>query len=68
MFRREGLHVATVSHDQIVMKVVTAGHDLGDRIEIVHGVTAEDAVVMNPPDSIAPGEKVRIAPAVRPPY
>jgi RND family efflux transporter MFP subunit len=68
MFRREGLHAATVSHGQIVMKPVTAGHDFGDRIEIVHGLAADDAVVMNPPDSIANGEKVQIAPPVRPPY
>jgi RND family efflux transporter MFP subunit len=68
MFRREGLHVATVRSGQIVMKAVTPGHDFGDRIEIVHGVTAEDAVVMNPPDSIATGEKVQIAQPVRAPY
>jgi RND family efflux transporter MFP subunit len=68
LFRREGLHVATVSDGHIVMKAVTPGHDLGDRIEIVHGLTAEDAVVMNPPDSIASGEQVQIAPAVHPPY
>jgi hypothetical protein len=34
----------------------------------VLGDTAEDAVVMNPPDSITTGEKVQIAPAVHPPY
>jgi hypothetical protein len=34
----------------------------------VHGVTAEDAVVMNPPDSITTGEQVQIAPVVDPPY
>lgn len=61
MFRKEGLHVATVSNGQIVMKPVTPGRDFGDRIEIVHGLVAEDAVVVNPPDSITTGEKVRIA-------
>ncbi|HEX3475099.1 MAG TPA: efflux RND transporter periplasmic adaptor subunit [Kofleriaceae bacterium] len=68
LFRREGLHVATVSNGKVVMKAVTPGHDLGDRIEIVHGLTAEDAVVMNPPDSITTGEQVQIASPVRPPY
>jgi RND family efflux transporter MFP subunit len=67
VFRREGLHVATVSNGRIVMKAVTPGHDFGDQIEIVHGLTAEDEVVMNPPDSIAAGEQVQIAPPVRPP-
>jgi RND family efflux transporter MFP subunit len=68
MFRREGLHVATVSDGQAVMKAVTPGRDFGDRIEIVRGLTAADAVVVNPPDSIANGEQVRIAPAVHAPY
>lgn len=68
LFRREGLHVATVNHGQIVMKAVTPGHDLGDRIEIVHGLATDDAVVINPPDSITAGEKVQIAPSVRPPF
>lgn len=68
LFRREGLHVATVSNGQIVMKAVTAGHDFGDRIEIVHGLTVDDAVVLNPPDSITAGEKVRIAPPTHMPY
>lgn len=66
LFRREGLRVATVSGGQIAMKAVTAGHDLGDRIEIVHGLAADDAVVINPPDSITMGEKVQTAPTKQP--
>src|SRR5262249_23391078 len=68
LFRRQGLHVATGSNGQIVMKPVTPGHDFGDRIEIVHGLTADDAVVLNPPDSITAGEKVRIARPAHMPY
>jgi RND family efflux transporter MFP subunit len=68
LFRRDGLHVATVSDGQIVMKAVTPGHDFGDRIEIVQGLSVEDAVVINPPDSIGNGEKVRIAGPVRQPH
>jgi RND family efflux transporter MFP subunit len=68
LFRREGLHVATVSNGKIVMTAVTPGHDFGDRIEIVHGLTTEDMVVINPPDSITSGEPVRIAAPVRSPY
>jgi RND family efflux transporter MFP subunit len=68
LFRREGLHVATVSNGQVVMKPVTPGRDFGDRIEIVHGLTADDTVVLNPPDSITAGEKVQIAPPTRMPY
>ncbi|HEX3760042.1 MAG TPA: efflux RND transporter periplasmic adaptor subunit [Kofleriaceae bacterium] len=68
LFRREGLHVATVRGGQVVMKPVTAGHDFGDRIEIVHGLTGDDAVVMNPPDSITTGENVQIASPIHPPF
>jgi RND family efflux transporter MFP subunit len=61
LFRKEGLHVATVSNDQIVMKTIQVGHDLGDRIEVVQGLDGNELVVANPSDSIANGQRVRIA-------
>ena len=61
LFRRTGLHVATVTNGQVVIKTVTPGHDFGDRIEIVGGLNGDESVILNPPDSIATGAKVRIA-------
>ena len=57
-----GEEVATVSQGgYVVMKPVTIAHDLGDFVEIGTGITAADRVVNNPPDSIANGDRVRVA-------
>jgi RND family efflux transporter MFP subunit len=60
---RDGLQVATVDHNhKIKLKTVTEGRDFGKTIEILTGLDHEDAVVINPPDSIQDGASVRIAP------
>ena len=62
IFNESGLHVATVSNDnRIVLREVTISRDLGNEVEIGSGIAADDRVVINPPDSIASGDKVRIA-------
>ncbi|HTT01127.1 MAG TPA: efflux RND transporter periplasmic adaptor subunit [Steroidobacteraceae bacterium] len=61
LFRGDGLHVATVDpRGRVVMKPVTIGRDYGTAIEIVQGVSAEDQVVLSPPDSLTQGTVVRI--------
>ncbi|MDB4952731.1 MAG: Efflux transporter, family, subunit [Myxococcales bacterium] len=62
MFRKNGLHVATVSKDHVVMKQIFPGRDYGDRIEVLRGLTGDEQVIMNPQDSITTGDPVRIAP------
>ena len=62
IFNQSGLHVATVGSDgRIVLKEVTISRDLGNEVEIASGIAADDRVVINPPDGIATGDKVRIA-------
>jgi RND family efflux transporter MFP subunit len=62
IFNQSGLHVATVDNNGlIVLKEVTISRDLGNDVEIGSGIVADDRVVVNPPDGIATGEKVRIA-------
>jgi RND family efflux transporter MFP subunit len=64
LFRGDGMHVATVGDNgQVVMKPVTLGRDYGSDIEIVQGLTAEDKVILSPPDSITEGVNVRVSPA-----
>lgn len=64
---RDGLQVATVDHDhKIKLKSVTQGRDFGKTIEILTGIERDDAVVVNPPDSIQDGVAVRIAPPPAP--
>jgi RND family efflux transporter MFP subunit len=67
LFRKDGLHVATVSNGQVVMRRITAGHDFGDHIEVVQGLVGDESVVMNPPDSITTGDHVKIAAPSAPP-
>jgi RND family efflux transporter MFP subunit len=61
IFRSEGSQVATVS-DQgtIQLKNVSIGHDYGTSLEIIDGLTKEDRIVINPPDSLAQGDTVRV--------
>jgi len=60
IFRSEGLQVGVVRDGCVAITTVTPGHDLGDQIEIVAGLKADDQVIINPPDSIVSGEKVQI--------
>jgi hypothetical protein len=39
---------------------VTPGHDYGDQIEIVSGLTGDESVIVSPPDSIISGQKVQV--------
>jgi RND family efflux transporter MFP subunit len=62
IFDQTGLRVATVGADgRVILKPVTISRDLGKEIEIGSGLTAEDRVVVSPPDGIASGDQVHIA-------
>jgi RND family efflux transporter MFP subunit len=63
LFRGQQLQVATVDHDHRVhLKVITEGRDFGTEIEVLSGITANDNLIINPPDSIAEGVEVRLQP------
>jgi RND family efflux transporter MFP subunit len=63
LFRGDGMKVATVGENgQVIMKEVTIGRDYGSDIEIVQGLTAEDKVILSPPDSLTDGVSVHVAP------
>jgi hypothetical protein len=40
---------------------VTIARDLGKDIELASGVTADDRIIIAPPDGIADGDQVRVA-------
>ena len=61
LFRKEGLRIATVQDGKAVLMPVTPGHDFGDRMEIVGGLKGDESIIVNPPDSILPGEAVRLS-------
>jgi hypothetical protein len=67
IFRSQGLQIATVGPDnQAHLKSVVQGRDFGTSVEILSGVGKDDQVVINPPDSLADGGTVKIAPPPKP--
>ena len=62
LFRPEGTEVAVVDADnRIDLKKITIGRDLGASVEVLVGITAKDAFVINPPDALEQGEQVKIS-------
>jgi RND family efflux transporter MFP subunit len=64
IFRAEGLQVAVVRNgNRAEMVHVTQGRDFGTEVEVTSGITAEDAIIVNTPDSLTSGATVRVEPA-----
>jgi multidrug efflux pump subunit AcrA (membrane-fusion protein) len=62
LFRSEGLTVAAVRDGRVALLPVTVGHDYGNELEIVAGLNGDEQLIVNPPDSIAAGQAVRVTP------
>jgi RND family efflux transporter MFP subunit len=61
LFRQEGLRVAVAKSDDTAALVpVTLGRDFGDYAEITTGLTGQERIIANPPDSIINGERLNI--------
>lgn len=62
LFRNEkGVQVGIVeSNSTVRLASVTIGRDYGTAVEIVHGLSDRDAVILNPSDSLEPGSQVRV--------
>ena len=61
LFRSEGLRVVTVdAQNHAHLRVITVGRDWGTRIEVLSGLTPQDRVINNPPDSITENEPVHV--------
>ena len=65
LFRAEGLQVAAVRDGKTALLPVKIGRDFGDSVEIVHGVSPSDQIIVNPSDSVIPGQPVRVEDANR---
>jgi RND family efflux transporter MFP subunit len=63
LFRNEqGVQAGLVDPNGIVrLADVTVGRDYGTSVEIVHGLSETDSVILNPSDSLEAGIKVRLA-------
>jgi RND family efflux transporter MFP subunit len=61
LFRQEGLRVAIAKSDNTAELVpITLGRDFGDFVEVSTGLTGQERIVSNPPDSIIDGERLDI--------
>lgn len=61
LFRAEGLRVGVVRNGHVELVPVKISADHGATVEIASGLTAEDAVVLDPSDSLTTGQQVTVA-------
>ena len=61
LFRAEGLQVGLVRDGHVHLQPVTIGKDNGSTLEIATGLKATDEIILNPADSLAEGQPVRVA-------
>ena len=60
LFRAQGLQVGVVRDGRVHLVPVTISKDLGANVEVASGLTANDAVVLDPSDSLANGQEVQV--------
>ena len=62
IFREDGVQVALLGPDnKVEIKSVKLGRNLGTEFEVLSGLTLSDVLINSPPDSLSPGEVVRVA-------
>jgi RND family efflux transporter MFP subunit len=61
LFRGEAAKVAVIGLDnRVALKKVQIARDLGTEVEVTGGLSQDERIVANPPDSIGEGEEVRV--------
>lgn len=64
LFRSEGAAVGVVNQDNVVeLRKIKIGRDLGNQLEVTQGLSLDDRIIVNPSDSLAAGQKVKVRPA-----
>lgn len=66
IFRGQRLQVGVVKNGTVTVTDISPGHDFGDQIEVVAGLTANDQVITNPSDSLVSGQEVKVVQATLP--
>lgn len=62
IFRSQDLQVATVESGNTVKLIpIVLGRDFGSSVEVVSGLTGQEAIIASPPDSVIDGQQVKIA-------
>jgi RND family efflux transporter MFP subunit len=60
LFRSEGLRVAVIKDGRAELVAITIGRDYGNDVEVVSGVGPDDAVILDPSDSLVSGTPVQV--------
>jgi RND family efflux transporter MFP subunit len=60
LFRSEGLRAGVVRNGHVALTAITIGQDYGSAVEVLSGLTLNDAVIVNPSDSLADGAAVSV--------
>jgi RND family efflux transporter MFP subunit len=64
LFRSDGTTMGVVGSDnKVELKKIEIGKDLGPQLEIAQGLSPDDLVIINPSESLASGQIVRIWPS-----
>src|SRR5579862_6587139 len=62
LFRSQGAQLAVVGPDKKVqLRTISIGKDYGTSLEILGGVSVDDQIIINPPDSLEEGQIVNLA-------
>ena len=62
VFREQGMEIAAIdANSTIELRPIKLGRNLGTEVEVVQGLKLSDRLVNSPPDSLATGDKVRVA-------
>lgn len=60
IFRTSATQVAVAQNGVAHLRNVSLGRDLGNSLEVISGLEPTDAVILNPPDSLADGAAVSV--------
>jgi len=61
LFRAEGLRVGIVRNGRVHLQPIVIGKDNGTSLEVSSGVSADDAIILDPSDSLIEGQQVKLA-------
>jgi RND family efflux transporter MFP subunit len=63
IFGSQGVQVASVEGDgRVKLRGVKVGRNFGSTVEVLEGLKGGEQLVLNPPDSMADGDKVTVVP------
>jgi len=60
IFRNEGLRVGVVKNGAAQLVPITIGQDDGRTVQVITGISKDDQIIQDPPDSLIDGEKVHV--------